>query len=146
VDVSGWGEVKSLSGLSVIWRPKAKPVELPVIPAELLEQVGNGPMTAEAINAAMLALKTALIERALGGETNHHLGYSSGAAKPPAVSSQRNSKGAKTDPVLRISASDSQNHQDARPFPERRGGHHAYLHGQGFLKIRECVTQSTLAW
>jgi putative transposase len=56
-------------------KPKAQPVELPAIPAELLEQFGNGPMTAEAINAATLALKKALIERALGGEMNHHLGY-----------------------------------------------------------------------
>ncbi len=48
-------------------KPKAQPVELPAIPAELLEQFGNGPMTAEAINAATLALKKALIERALGG-------------------------------------------------------------------------------
>jgi putative transposase len=45
--------------------PKAKPADLPVIPAELLEQFGSGPMTAEAINAATLALKKALIERAL---------------------------------------------------------------------------------
>ncbi|KGE10181.1 transposase, partial [Burkholderia gladioli] len=62
-------------------KPKATPAELPAIPAELLEQFGNGPMTAEAINAATLALKKALIERALGGELNHHLGYASGAAK-----------------------------------------------------------------
>ncbi len=48
-------------------KPKAKPVELLTIPAELLEQIGNGPMTAEAIKAATLALKKALIERALGG-------------------------------------------------------------------------------
>ncbi|OLL27225.1 transposase, partial [Burkholderia sp. SRS-W-2-2016] len=27
-------------------------MQLPAIPAELLEQFGNGPMTAEAINAA----------------------------------------------------------------------------------------------
>jgi hypothetical protein len=27
-------------------KPKAKPVNLPAIPAELLEQFGNGPMTA----------------------------------------------------------------------------------------------------
>jgi putative transposase len=38
---------------------KSPPVELPAIPAELLEQFGNGPMTAEAINAATLALKKA---------------------------------------------------------------------------------------
>ena len=77
-------------------KPKAKPVDLPAIPAELLEQFGNGPMTADAINAATLALKKALIERALGGEMSHHLGYPPGAAKPSAVTNQRNGRGAKT--------------------------------------------------
>ncbi len=38
-------------------KPKAKPADLPAIPAELLEQFGNGPMTAEAINAASLAFR-----------------------------------------------------------------------------------------
>jgi putative transposase len=77
-------------------KPKAQPVELPAIPAELLEQFGNGPMTADAINAATLALKKALIERALGGELSHHLGYASGAVKPATVTNQRNGTGAKT--------------------------------------------------
>jgi putative transposase len=77
-------------------KPKAKPVDLPAIPAELLEQFGNGPMTAEAINAATMALKKALIERALGGEMNHHLGYPSGAARPAHATNQRNGRGAKT--------------------------------------------------
>jgi putative transposase len=77
-------------------KPKAQPAALPVIPAELLEQFGNGPMTAEAISAATLALKKALIERALGGEMNHHLGYPPGAAKPANATNQRNGKGAKT--------------------------------------------------
>ena len=53
-------------------------------------------MTAEAINAASLAFKKALIERALGGELNHHLGYPSGATKPAEATNQRNGKGAKT--------------------------------------------------
>ncbi len=77
-------------------KPKATPAELLAIPAELLEQFGNVPMTADAINAATLALKKALIERALGGEMNHHLGYSPGAPKPPEIGNQRNGKGAKT--------------------------------------------------
>ncbi|WP_224051906.1 IS256 family transposase, partial [Burkholderia cepacia] len=77
-------------------KPKAKPVDLPAIPAALLEQFGSGPMTAEAINAATMALKKALIERALGGEMSHHLGYPPGAAKPSAVTNQRNGTGAKT--------------------------------------------------
>jgi putative transposase len=77
-------------------KPKAPLAELPAIPAELLEQFGNGPMTAEAISAATMAFKKALIERALNGEMNHHLGYPSGAAKPADVANQRNGRGAKT--------------------------------------------------
>ncbi len=77
-------------------KPKAQPAALPAIPAELLEQFDNGPMTAKPINAATLALKKALIERALGGEMNHHLGYPAGAAKPTNATNQRNGKGAKT--------------------------------------------------
>jgi len=67
-----------------------------VIPSELLESFGDGSMTAEAINAASLAFKKALIERALAGELNHHLGYPAGTAKPERMSNQRNGKGAKT--------------------------------------------------
>jgi len=77
-------------------KPKAKPAELPAISAELLEQFGTGPMTAETINTATMALKKALIERALGGEMSHHLGYPPGAVKPAAVTNQRNGTGAKT--------------------------------------------------
>ncbi|NML34702.1 IS256 family transposase [Paraburkholderia antibiotica] len=77
-------------------KPKTPPADLPAIPAELLEQFGNGPMTAEAINAATPALKKALIEQALGGEMNHHLGYAPGAVKPATVTNQRNGTGAKT--------------------------------------------------
>jgi putative transposase len=87
-------------------KPKSSPAALPVISAELLEQFGNGPMTADAINAASQAFKKALIERALGAEMSHHLGYPSGAAKPVAVTNQRNGKGGKTvlteDGPLRI--------------------------------------------
>lgn len=53
-------------------------------------------MTAEVINAATLALKKALIERALGAEMNHHLGYPPGSAKRTGVTNQRNGKGATT--------------------------------------------------
>ncbi len=44
---------------------------LPTIPAELLEQFGSGPMTAEAVNAATLAFKKASIVRVLGAELSH---------------------------------------------------------------------------
>ncbi|SUA92374.1 Uncharacterised protein [Pandoraea pulmonicola] len=39
-----------------------------------------------------MALKKVLIERALGGEVNHHLGYLPGAAKPAEAPNQRNGK------------------------------------------------------
>ncbi len=80
-------------------KPKTWAAALLVIPAELLEQFGNGAMTAEAINATTGALKNAQIEHALGGEMNHHLGYSPGAAKPANATNQRNGKGAKTVPT-----------------------------------------------
>jgi transposase-like protein len=69
---------------------------LPVIPAELLASFGDGPMTAEAVNVATMAFKKALIERALGGELSHHLGYSPGAPKPEPDGNQRNGSSAKT--------------------------------------------------
>jgi transposase-like protein len=53
-------------------------------------------MAAEAIHAASQAFTKALIERALSGEMNHHLGYPSGGVKPEAVTNQRNSTGART--------------------------------------------------
>src|SRR5262245_35214063 len=86
----------------------AKTAALPKIPKELLDQVGAGgaPMTAEQINATTMALKKALIERALGGELSHHLGYKAGAERPEGAANQRNGASAKTvltdDGPLRI--------------------------------------------
>jgi transposase-like protein len=53
-------------------------------------------MTGEAINAASVAFKKALIQRALGGELNHHLGYPAGADKPAGATNQRNGTSPKT--------------------------------------------------
>ena len=69
---------------------------LPKIPKELIDAFCNGPMTGEAVNAASMAFKKALIERALGGELSHHLGYGPGQAKPEGVSNHRNGGSAKT--------------------------------------------------
>jgi transposase-like protein len=85
----------------------AKSAALPKIPKELLDQiVAEGPMTAEQINATTMALKKALIERALGGELSHHLGYPPGATRPEDAGNQRNGISAKTvhteDGPLRI--------------------------------------------
>jgi len=78
----------------------------PSIPNELIDQFVTGPMTGEAVNAATVAFKKALIERALGAELGHHLGYVPGATKPEAVTNQRNGKSGKTvltdDGPLRI--------------------------------------------
>ena len=54
----------------------------------------------------MRGFKKALIERALGAEMSHHLGYSPGAAKPSEVTNHRNGHSGKTvltgDAALRI--------------------------------------------
>ena len=60
----------------------ARSAALPKIPNELIDQFVTGPMTGEAVNAASMAFKKALIERAMGAELGHHLGYPAGAAKP----------------------------------------------------------------
>jgi len=84
----------------------AQSAALPKIPKELLDQFVTGPMTGEAVNAASMAFKKALIERALGAELGHHLGYPSGADKPETTSNQRNGTSGKTvlteDGPLRI--------------------------------------------
>lgn len=70
--------------------------ELPSIPKELIEQFVTGPMSAEAIQDASMAFKKALIERALGAELGHHLGYPQGAERPEESTNQRNGKSSKT--------------------------------------------------
>src|SRR3954469_22057492 len=74
----------------------AKSAALPKIPKELIDQFVSGPMSGEAVNAASMAFKKALIERALGAELGHHLGYPNGANKPEATANQRNGKSGKT--------------------------------------------------
>ena len=84
----------------------AQAAVLPTIPPELLDQLVKGPMTAEAVEDASRAFKKALIERALGAEMSHHLGYPAGADKPEAATNHRNGKSGKTvltdDGPLRI--------------------------------------------
>jgi len=84
----------------------AKSAALPKIPKELLDQFVQGPMTAEAIQDVSMAFKKALIERALGGELSHHLGYAPGGDKPATADNHRNGSTGKTvlteDGPLRI--------------------------------------------
>src|SRR5262245_56271301 len=72
--------------------PALKPVA-----AEILDEfVQDGVLTAQDIDAAMRRFKKALIERALGAELTHHLGYPAGAPKPDAATNERNGSTAKT--------------------------------------------------
>ena len=64
------------------WTKAAGAVEaaLPSIPKELIDQFVSGPMSAQAVNAASMAFKKALIER--GAELSHHLGSRRGRPSP----------------------------------------------------------------
>ena len=87
-------------------RKKKPAAALPSIPKELIDQMVSGPMDAEAVNAASMAFKKALIERILGAELSHHLGYPPGAEKPGELGNHRNGATGKTvlteDGPLRI--------------------------------------------
>ena len=76
-------------------RPRRKTLvrETPLtpVPAEILDQfVREGPISSEELDAAVRRFKKALIERALGGELTHHLGYPPGGTKPDDVTNHRN--------------------------------------------------------
>src|SRR5574338_1330592 len=79
---------------------------MPHVPKELIDQFVTGPMTAEAVQDISMAFKKALIERALGAELSHHLGYPPGADKPDDAGNHRNGATGKTvlteDGPLRI--------------------------------------------
>jgi len=84
----------------------AQAAVLAKIPPELLDQLVKGPMTAEAVEDVSRAFKKALIERALGAEMSHHLGYPAGGEKPESATNHRNGNSGKTvltdDGPLRI--------------------------------------------
>ena len=67
------------------------------VPSEILDQfVRQGPISHEEVDAAVRRFKKALIERALGGELTHHLGYPPGGGKPDDTTNPRNGTGSKT--------------------------------------------------
>jgi len=74
----------------------AAAARMPTIPKELIDQFVSGPMSAEAVQDISMAFKKALIERALGAELSHHLGYRSGETKPEGAINHRNGATAKT--------------------------------------------------
>ena len=80
-------------------KPKQPESEAPLapVPSEILDQfVRQGPISHEELDAAVRRFKKAIIERALGGELTHHLGYPSGGAKPDDTTNHRNGTSGKT--------------------------------------------------
>ena len=72
-------------------------VPLAPIPSEILDQfVRQGPLTPEELDGVVRRFKKAIIERALGGELTHHLGYAVGGTKPEATTNHRNGTSGKT--------------------------------------------------
>ena len=67
------------------------------VPSEILDQcVRQGPLTHEELDVAVRRFKKAIIERALGGELTHHLGYPPGSAKPEDTTNHRTGTSGKT--------------------------------------------------
>ena len=74
---------------------KPKPTD---IPETILDQFGGParPMSQAEVDAITKRFKKALVERMLGGELTHHLGYPPGGAKPAETTNQRNGTSGKT--------------------------------------------------
>jgi putative transposase len=68
----------------------------PQISAELLEQLIPGPMTPGQLEDIFQQFKKAIIERVMGAEMSHHLGYAPGQSKPAGVKNHRNGTSSKT--------------------------------------------------
>ena len=80
-------------------KPKSLTSEAPLapIPSEILDQfVRQGPLTPDELDAVVRRFKKAIIERALGGELTHHLGYALGGTKPEDTTNHRNGTSGKT--------------------------------------------------
>jgi putative transposase len=77
-------------------RKKSQPSSSPGIPAEFLDSLVKGPMSAAGVAELMGSFKKALMERVLEGEMSHHLGYGPGEAKPEERSNHRNGTSGKT--------------------------------------------------
>jgi len=78
---------------------KARTPEAPVapVPDEILDAfVRQGPLSHAELDAAVRRFKKAIIERALGGELTHHLGYPPGGVRPEDRPNHRNGTGGKT--------------------------------------------------
>jgi transposase-like protein len=72
------------------------PALKPVAPEILDQFVGDGMLTPQDLDTAMRRFKKALMERALGAELTHHLGYPPRAPRPDAATNHRNGTTGKT--------------------------------------------------
>jgi transposase-like protein len=78
-------------------KPKVPVERLAPVPAEVLNQFApDGPLTAADVEAATRRFKKALLERALGAELSHHLGYAPGGTPPDDSANHRNGSSGKT--------------------------------------------------
>ena len=66
------------------------------IPAALLDELVKGPMSPTDVQALFQSFKQAVIERAMGAEMSHHLGYREGEARPEGETNHRNGRTGKT--------------------------------------------------
>ena len=66
------------------------------MPAELIEQLVQGPMTPSEVQDLFLSFQKAVIERAMSAEMSYHLGYKPGQDKPEGQSNERNGASGKT--------------------------------------------------
>ena len=74
---------------------KPKPTD---VPETILDQFAGParPMSVGEVESILKRFKKALVERMLGGELTHHLGYPPGGEKPPDATNHRNGTSAKT--------------------------------------------------
>lgn len=77
--------------------PRTRKPKATDVPDAVLDHVARpGPLSATDVEGAMRRFKQALLERALGGELTHHLGYPPGGTTPEASSNHRNGTSGKT--------------------------------------------------
>jgi putative transposase len=78
--------------------PRTRKPKAADVPETVLDQFAGParPMSQSEVDAITKRFKKALVERMLGGELTHHLGYPPGGEKPPDTTNQRNGTSGKT--------------------------------------------------
>jgi len=78
-------------------KPSTPDTPLAPISSDILDRfVRAGPLAPEELEAVVRRFKKAVIERALGAELTHHLGYAAGGTKPEETTNHRNGTSSKT--------------------------------------------------